>query len=632
MKTFPLNSFPIFSLFAFLALIAAIYAQAMQGGFIYDDAANLLPLAEVNDLDSALVYIFSGESGPLGRPVALATFALQYSAWPDAVHQFLWVNILIHLVNGLLVTYFAWLLAKTVPSLHEIALPFCASVGILWLLQPLHASASLHVIQRMTTLCTSFMLLGLIGYLIGRQHILGGSLRGWAIMLPSLIVFGLLAIFTKESGLLLPIYIWVLEITILPKPTEHRAFLWWRRLLYVPLLVLFAYLASHTTHLFGMTHRGFSLWQRLLSEGPILWHYLYLLLLPRASELGPFHDDLIAVQSLAQSPEAIFAWLAWLLVIVAAVMYRRRWPWFSFAIAWFLLGHALESTLVNLELYFEHRNYLPSLGIVATICAKFWQIPTNYRRTALSIAILYSALLGFVLLEVTNAWGNPRVAGQLWATKHPDSLRAVQFLANNLLAQHDLKAASKLIGSAYARHPERIGLGLEKIQLDCELGQDVHQQIQAIKPLIPSAPSDYSMDGTLEKYLNLSKQNKCHGLDNGVILELIDALFQNPLIRQKPVFRFRLHHLKARLFYQEGLGEPTLQELEAAYAALPDLKTGVTMVTLLATNGFTERAAQKLEELRQYQPAHLIQRQQWINSLDDLEQSLSLGKPKKSGE
>ena len=611
---------------AFLVLIAAIYGQALQAGFIYDDAANLLPLEEVNDPASALTYIFSGESGPLGRPIALATFAMQHSAWPDAANQFLLVNILIHLLNGLLLAGFAWQLAQMAPSLQKLALPFCISASLLWLLQPLHASASLHVVQRMTTLCTSFMLLGLIGYLIGRQRLIGASRFGWPIMLLSLFAFGFLAIFTKESGLLLPVYVWVLETTILPQSGGQRAFIWWRRSLYIPLAVLLAYLASHTPHLFDMTHRGFNLWQRLLSEGPILWQYFYLLLLPRASELGPFHDDLIAAQSLSQSPEAMLAWLAWLIVIVAAILGRRRWPWLSFAAAWFLLGHALESTVVNLELYFEHRNYLPSVGILLAICAKFWEIPANYRRTALSLALLYASLLGFVLHEVTSAWGNPKVAGQLWANKHPDSPRALQFLANNLLAQNDLPAASELIGAAYVRHPERLGLGLQKIQLACEQSQDVQEQLQTIHSKLSSAQFDSSMIGTLNKLLPLSEQKKCLGLDEGRLLDLIDALLENTNIPRMQVVAFQLHHLKARMFYQAGWGEPTIQELEAAFTALPDLKTGVTMITLLAVNGFSERAARKFQEIRQFEPSHLIQKRQWRSTLDNLEQQLSLGK------
>ena len=51
-----------------------------------DDFHNLESLGAyggVVDLESALRFIFSNESGPLGRSVAMASFLLNDSAWPD---------------------------------------------------------------------------------------------------------------------------------------------------------------------------------------------------------------------------------------------------------------------------------------------------------------------------------------------------------------------------------------------------------------------------------------------------------------------------------------------------------------------------------------------------------------------
>ncbi|MDD2760400.1 MAG: hypothetical protein PHH11_08900 [Methylomonas sp.] len=608
---------------ASLMLVGGIYSMAMSGQFHFDDVANLEALAGIKNLDTAFAYIFTSEAGPLGRPLALATFAAQYAAWPKAADEFLLINILIHLLNGALLAWFGWLLAKNIPSLQRVAMPFALTFSLLWLLQPLLASASLLVVQRMATLCATFVLLGLIGYLLGRRRIADSSDRGWPLLLASLVVFGTLAIFTKESGLLLPVYVWILETTLLPAPAQ-RSFVWWRRLLYLPLLALFVYLALQLPSLFDENvRRTFNTWQRLLTEGPILWQYLHLLLLPRASELGPFHDDWQAVQSLQQAPEAGMAWLGWFVLIGLAIAGRRRWPWLSFSVAWFLLGHVLESTLINLELYFEHRNYIRSIGVIAAISATLWQVPDLYRRTALGVAMAYACLLGFVLHEVTTAWGNPRVASQLWATKHPDSERAQQFLANSLLAQGDLRGAYEIIGSTYARHPERLGLGLQTLQLRCELKEDVQASIQAITPLIPGADLDHAMAITIEKLLHLSEQQKCPGLNAAAVHGLIDALLQNKAVRTVRNSLFRLHHLKARLYFTANQPQETLHQLEAAFAQLPDLDTGVLMVGLLAMNGLTEQALEKIGDIKQAMPANPVLRRQWTRRLDELERDLS---------
>ena len=62
-------------------------------------------------------------------------------------------------------------------------------------------------------------------------------------------------------------------------------------------------------------------------------------------------------------------------------------------VLWFLAGHLLESSFIGLVIAFEHRNYLPSLGILlASIYGMLWlfdHILTAYLR---KIAILISAL------------------------------------------------------------------------------------------------------------------------------------------------------------------------------------------------------------------------------------------------
>ena len=72
-----------------LLATALAYRPALGGSTFFDDAHNLGGLAEISDLSSAVQYIGSGVAGPLGRPIALASFAAQAYAWPDAVAQML---------------------------------------------------------------------------------------------------------------------------------------------------------------------------------------------------------------------------------------------------------------------------------------------------------------------------------------------------------------------------------------------------------------------------------------------------------------------------------------------------------------------------------------------------------------
>ncbi len=64
-------------------------------------------------------------------------------------------------------------------------------------------------------------------------------------------------------------------------------------------------------------------------------------------------------------------------LILTALVRRKKWPLFAFAVLWFFAGHALESTFLPLEYFFEHRNYLPLLGpIFALVVFMSGMLPT----------------------------------------------------------------------------------------------------------------------------------------------------------------------------------------------------------------------------------------------------------------
>ena len=75
-------------------LIGFLYGFGLSGGFFIDDAPNLDPLLFPGIRASE--FIFGGDAGPLGRPVALLTFWLQRGSYPESPEAFLLVNILIY--------------------------------------------------------------------------------------------------------------------------------------------------------------------------------------------------------------------------------------------------------------------------------------------------------------------------------------------------------------------------------------------------------------------------------------------------------------------------------------------------------------------------------------------------------
>src|SRR5690625_4600415 len=263
------------------------YGLGTTGGWHFDDRANLSGLEQIEDLTSGLIFSTSGIAGPLKRPVALASFALQAQSWPDHPENLLRVNVYIHLLNGVLVFWLAGLLAGLATNKTEQGRRwgFALAVAAAWVLSPFLASASLMAVQRMTLLAATFMFAGLGGYLLGRRRMANRPRSGLLLALFSLGAGTLLAAFAKENGALLPTLVLLCEIFVtrrgktalppLPRPVFHL-------LLTLPTLFILGYLTWRGITGAGYGNRHFDVGQRLLTQSRVVVDYIFALLAQRA--------------------------------------------------------------------------------------------------------------------------------------------------------------------------------------------------------------------------------------------------------------------------------------------------------------------------------------------------------------
>ena len=82
----------------------------------------------------------------------------------------------------------------------------------------------------------------------------------------------------------------------------------------------------------------------------------------------------------------------------------------AFGIAFFLGGHLLESTVLPLELYYEHRNYLPSFGDLPGIGGRL-PAPSSSRLNAAAMAagavvVYFAFFVVYCACEIGNVVGS----------------------------------------------------------------------------------------------------------------------------------------------------------------------------------------------------------------------------------
>ena len=605
-----------------------LYSLGFPSGFQFDDTHNLEGLKGVEDALSAWAFLLGGDAGWLGRPIALASFLPQASSWPDSPTDFLRVNGLVHLLNGALVAWLTLRLARRATGAGSRAEWTASLAAAVWLSLPILASTSLSAVQRMTSLAATFVLAGLVLYVVGRERYATRPLNGLALMTSGVAGGVVLATLTKENGALLPAYALVLEYTVLRATgvaTDRRMRRWVALVLWLPVVFLVAAIAARIPDLTRSYEiRDFSAGERLLTQARALWWYVYQMFLPRAAQLGPFHDDYVVSTGLLSPATTLVSIAAWGAAVVVAYRSRRWSPLPGLAVSWFLVGHSLESTVLPLELVFEHRNYLPSVGPVAALAMLAAVVPRPYQRLARFGAGAYLAVLALALHSTTSLWGDRALWAHLQHAEHPDSERAVQLLVQQNVKSGHTGEALALLSSSFDRNPRQLGLGYQLLQLACAI--DDQDACETREPSVLAAAVDGRLSSSttfaIRELIRLREEGTCAWLSRDQVERLTDRLLANPRYLASREATHYLHHIKARIYELEGNLDGTVTQLEAAYTARPNLETGLMMAGVLTSAGLYADALERLEWLQTDAPANPILRLQWLGRSAEMSRAI----------
>ncbi len=431
-----------------LAVTVLIYWPGVHGPFLLDDFANIVnnPALKIHRLDySALMAAaFSSDAGPLHRPIAMLSFALnEYFFGPGAASMKA-TNIVIHAVNGGLVYAFMTRLLTAYrrrfrPELTRgQVLGAALAIACAWLALPINLTAVLYVVQRMTSLSATFVLIGLIFYLWGRLRMLEGRAGLWMLWF-GIAFFGALAVLTKEDGALLPVYTLVIEWALFGFARagggrDRRLYVLYAALLLAPGAAGLAWLWPGVAGSFHHSGRPFTMAERLLTEPRVFFDYIYWTLAPNLNALSLYHDDYPISRGILSPPTTLLSILGVIALLAVAVWQRRKRPLLALGIVWFFAGQLMTGTIFNLELVFEQRNYLPDLGLLLALFGTvLLEPPVEYlklaRRTlVVALIALYALILGLRVQE----WSNGLRLAEMQAAMHPHSPRATYALGRIL--------------------------------------------------------------------------------------------------------------------------------------------------------------------------------------------------------
>ncbi len=451
-----------------LAATVLLYLPGLHGPLVYDDIPVLGPF--VNGPLAAVPHPFWSTSGPLGRPVAMASFWLDAFFWHGSVFALKLTNLLIALLTASLAALLGTELA-TSPGRRAGASErgFGTGVAAFWLLAPAAVATVLYAVERMELLSALFTFAGLLVFArLRRAEIADGRSRA-RLWLPALLVAAALATLSKENGiLLLPLALWADTcLWRFAGPRSTRRALFGLAGAVVALGVgLVAFFFLDPAFLWnGYRERRFTLGERLLTEPRVLAHYVAATLTPLPRWTSFFHGRLPLSHGLFAPPATALA-LGGILVLGAlAVALRRRAPLVALGLGWFLIGESIESTLVPLRLMEAVRVYLPSYGLLLAAAAVL--VPAARalaRRTPRlrPLAPAALAVLGLVSVLLTAgavvSWRSSRSFDTANLVLHPHAAAARAGLAQWWLA-HGRPAKAVALLAGRRRPGERLELG-----------------------------------------------------------------------------------------------------------------------------------------------------------------------------
>jgi tetratricopeptide (TPR) repeat protein len=399
------------NLFAFCCLIIvifAIYSNTYHVSWQFDDFVNLIdhPGMHLKSLDwSEIKDTFFANRGKLNRPVSAFSLALNYYFSGTKVFSYHLVNTSIHCLSAIFLFLFILHILK-LPALEKKYGPIAYSVALLasmfWAINPVQTQAVTYIVQRMASLAGLFYVIALYFYSRGRAAS-GKSSRGFFLTLCA--VSSLLAFGSKENTFVLPVSIFLYEIILIRKYSIREWFKIHKRTCITILIACIGLTAVYLYfrqggHIFsfldGYQKRVFTLEQRLLTEPRVILFYLSLLFYPTPSRLSLVHDFAVS-QSLMEPVTTLISILVILALLLAAAASARRWPLLAFCVIFFFLNHLIESTILPLELVFEHRNYIPSMLLflpLAILLVRF--ASTGSRRSFAGPATVIIAAILFV--------------------------------------------------------------------------------------------------------------------------------------------------------------------------------------------------------------------------------------------
>ena len=601
-------------------LTACLYFPGLNGSFHFDDYPNIVNnlRLHLDSLHPIAIWesTWSGITGNLKRPISVLSFSLNTYFTGLNPGPMKITNLLIHLLCGLGITILSkqliqfWFDKNETTKVNIISL----TIGAVWLVHPIQLTSVLYIVQRMTSLASLLTIFSIIAYCTVRTKMLSSNCK-WYYFSPT-VVLAILSILSKEIGVLIPLFLLCIEIFVYKfncyseKDTKILYTLYFI-VLVIPATILLSYLAIQPEKILKYSLREFTLLERLLTETRVVVEYLKTIVSPNIFELGLLKDNIEISKSVLQPTSTLFSIILLLVLIIIPIFTYKKYPYIGFGIVWFLFGHSLESTIFPLELRFEHRNYLPSFGIIFTaiVTLHIFFSRGNKLKYAYVLFSLWLIALSTVTFMRASQWKNEYTLALYDVRRQPNSYRANLIMGSVYQSVYARTKETEIKDELYKEginyfqiaedlQPETITPLLARSIFTCEhLKQIPKQDLQQIKLKIKSS----ALGPEPQNAITLFSKNVINGKCNITQMDFLQILYAALLNH-----RLKGKHKAQVLANLSGYFGTVVRDIDTAIKLLKEAvaETSVNMAykielsKLMLINGDYQSAISLIEELK----------------------------------
>ncbi len=390
-----INVFYLVSLVVLLALIT-FYSGIKNAYTNFDDTIIVFG----NPLVTQFSFynfnkVFTTFTNGMYHPITTIFLAMEYSVFAESAKGFHAVSLGLHICNSVLVFWLIYLI-KPIKTVAFIA-------ALLFALHPMHAESVYWISERKGLLCALFLLSGLISYIF---YLRSRKNKNYLFSL----LFFLLAVLSKPSGIVFPALIILLDFYFLRKINIINKIPFIIVSLIVVIVSIYAANSVEGINSFA----DYTLLDRLVLVMYAPFLYVFKAIVPYALSAKYFFPDksegLLPLVNMAGA-------VLFMLLLVVLFKFRKKSKELNFGILFFLISVSVYLPLISIgdSIISERHSYIPYLGLFF-IASYFFNIAIskfrNQKHVFWLLLIIILVSMGVASNQRSKTWAN---SVSLWA-------------------------------------------------------------------------------------------------------------------------------------------------------------------------------------------------------------------------